>query len=107
MADAVAAAVPFAAFDLVVSGSDVAHQKPHPDPYHRAAGGLGVDITASVAIEDSVPGLASAVAAGAVAIGVPNTVPLTESGTWTLWPSLAGRTLDDLRAVAARTTARA
>jgi HAD superfamily hydrolase (TIGR01509 family) len=107
MADAVAAAVPFAAFDLVVSGSDGAHQKPHPDPYHRAAGGLGVDITASVAIEDSVPGLASAVAAGAVAIGVPNTVPLTESDAWTLWPSLAGRSLDDLRAVAARTTARA
>ena len=101
MADAVAAAVPFRAFDLIVSGGDVAHQKPHPDPYHRAAAGLDVDIRSSVAIEDSAPGLASAVAAGAAAIGVPNAVPLPEGDAWTLWPTLSGRTLRDLRAVAA------
>ncbi|HEV7622879.1 MAG TPA: HAD family phosphatase [Amnibacterium sp.] len=105
MADAVAAAIPFPAFDLVVSGSDVAHQKPHPDPYHRAAAGLGVDITATVAIEDSAPGVASAVAAGAAVIGVPNVVALTASEAWTLWPTLAGRTLHDLRAVAAARSA--
>ncbi len=107
MATAVAAAVPFPAFDLIVSGSDVAHQKPHPDPYLRAAAGLGVDIAASVAIEDSAPGLASAVTAGAVTIGVPNAVVLPEGDAWTLWPTLSGRTLDDLRAVVAAKAVRA
>ncbi|MCU1473247.1 HAD family phosphatase [Amnibacterium sp.] len=107
MAETVARAIPFPAFDLVVSGSDVAHPKPHPDPYQRAAAGLGVDIRASVAIEDSAPGLASAVAAGAAAIGVPATVPLAEGDAWTLWPTLRGRTLGDLAAVTARTAARA
>ena len=101
MAAVVAAAVPFPAFDLIVSGSDVAHQKPHPDPYHRAAAGLGIDIRAAVAIEDSTPGLASAVAAGAAAIGVPNAIGLPEGDAWTIWPTLAGRTVHDLRAVAA------
>jgi HAD superfamily hydrolase (TIGR01509 family) len=107
MAAAVAAAVPFPAFDLIVSGSDVAHQKPHPDPYHRAAAGLGIDIGAAVAIEDSAPGLASAVTAGAAVIGVPNAVALPEGDAWTIWPTLAGRTIHDLRSVLAAKAARA
>jgi HAD superfamily hydrolase (TIGR01509 family) len=101
MAEAVAAAIPFRAFDVIVSGSDVAHQKPHPDPYLRAAAQLGVDIIATVAIEDSPPGLASAVASGAAAIGVPHTVALPDGPAWTLWPTLAGRTLADLTGVLA------
>jgi HAD superfamily hydrolase (TIGR01509 family) len=107
MAQTVADAVPFPGFDLIVSGSDVAHQKPHPDPYHRAAAGLGIDIGTAVAIEDSAPGLASAVTAGAAVIGVPNVLALPEGDAWTLWPTLAGRTVDDLRAVAAAKAARA
>lgn len=101
MAEAVAAAVPFPAFDLIVSGSDVTHPKPHPEAYLRAAAGLGVPIADAVAIEDSAPGLASAVAAGATVIGVANVVALPGGSRWTLWPTLAGRSLDDLRAVAA------
>ncbi len=101
MAEAVAAAIPFRAFDVIVSGSDVAHQKPHPDPYLRAAAQLGVDITATVAIEDSPPGLASAVASGAAAIGVPHIVALPDGAAWTLWPTLADRTLADLTEVLA------
>jgi HAD superfamily hydrolase (TIGR01509 family) len=106
MAEAIAAAVPFRAFDVVVSGSDVAHQKPHPDPYLRAAAQLGVDVTAAVAIEDSPPGLASAVASGAATIGVPHVVPLPDGPAWTLWPTLAGRTVADLAAVLALRAAR-
>jgi HAD superfamily hydrolase (TIGR01509 family) len=106
MADAVAAAIPFTAFDVIVSGSDVAHQKPHPDPYLRAARHLGIDVSRAVAIEDSPPGLASAVAAGAATIGVPHVVPLPEGDAWTLWPSLAGRSVAHLHAVAAQHGAR-
>ena len=101
MAEAVAASIPFPAFDVIVSGSDVAHQKPHPDPYLRAAAALGVEIRTAVAIEDSAPGLASAVASGAVPVGVPHVVDLPEGDAWTLWPTLAGRGLDDLAALVA------
>ncbi|MGN6744191.1 MAG: HAD family hydrolase [Amnibacterium sp.] len=101
MAEAVAAAIPFRAFDVIVSGSDVAFQKPHPDPYLRAAGHLDIEIGAAVAIEDSAPGLASAVASGAVAVGVPHVVSLPEGHAWTLWPTLHGRGVADLAAVVA------
>lgn len=83
-------------FDVSVTGDDVEHPKPHPEPYERAARLLGVDIGACIAIEDSVPGLASATSAGAVTIGVPAHVDLPEGPGHTIWPTLAGRTVDDL-----------
>jgi len=85
-------------FEVIVSGDDVEHAKPHPEPYLRAAELLGVEITDCVAIEDSEPGLASAIASGAVSIGVPHMVPLTSSPTHLLWSSLDGRTVADLAA---------
>ena len=104
MAEAVTAALPFGGFDLIVSGSDVQHPKPHPEPYLRAAELLGVPIGLCVAIEDSPPGLASAVAAGAAVIGVPNMVRLPEGPNWRLWPTLEGRGVEDLAAIAAEST---
>lgn len=101
MAEAIAAAVPFAAFDVLVTGDEVARPKPDPEPYLLAARLLGVDPAACVALEDSRPGLASAVAAGTCAIGVPHLVALPAGDAWTIWPTLAGRTGDDLEAVAA------
>jgi HAD superfamily hydrolase (TIGR01509 family) len=101
MAEAVVAAMPFEPFSVVVSGSDVARPKPHPDPYERAAALLGVPTARCVAIEDSPTGLASAVAAGTVALGVPNAVPLPDGDGWTLWPSLEGRSFEDLAVLAA------
>lgn len=90
------------AFDAVVPGDEVAEPKPHPEPYLEAARRLGVDVAACVAFEDSEPGVASAVAAGAHAIAVPLHIPLPESPAYTLWPDgLAGRTLADLDAVVA------
>lgn len=106
MADTVASAVPFDAFDAIVAGDEVAHPKPHPDPYERAARLLGVPAEACVAIEDSPPGLASAVAAGTVAIGVPNALSLPEGDAWTLWPTLEGRSLADLSALLPRPATR-
>ncbi|MBC7724524.1 MAG: HAD family phosphatase [Burkholderiaceae bacterium] len=96
MADAIAGAIGFAAFDVIVGGDDVEHPKPHPAPYLHAAALLGVDIADCVAIEDSIPGLASAVASGAAVIGVPLHTPLEAGPTHTLWPTLDGVTADDL-----------
>ncbi|MEO7348718.1 MAG: HAD family phosphatase [Terrimesophilobacter sp.] len=87
-------------FDLIVSGGDVVNPKPHPEPYHRAADLLGVEISECVAIEDSIPGLASAVASGATVIGVPAHIELAASDNYTLWESLAGRTIHDIRNLA-------
>ena len=99
MAEHVAAQLGFDGFDTVVSGDDVTHAKPHPEPYLVAAERLGVDPAACIAIEDSAPGSASAVAAGAVVIAVPFVLPLPESDVYTLWQSLDGRTLADLSAL--------
>jgi len=96
MAHHVADRLGFLGFDAVVSGDDVTHAKPHPQPYLQAAELLGVDITQCLAIEDSEPGIASASASGAVTLGVPFMVPLSPSADYTLWPTLAGRTADDL-----------
>ena len=99
MAEHVAAQLGFDGFDTVVSGDDVTHAKPHPEPYLTAVERLGVDAAACVAIEDSAPGSASAVAAGAVVIAVPFVLPLPESDDYTLWESLDGRTLAHLSAL--------
>nr|WP_255506528.1 HAD family phosphatase [Cryobacterium sp. BB736] len=85
--------------DHVVSGDDVDNEKPHPEPYLRGAELLGVAAIDCVAIEDSRPGLASAVASGAAVIGVPAHIPLEPSPDYTLWPTLEGKTLDDIAAV--------
>lgn len=96
LAELVVSLMPAPVFSAVVSGDDVTHGKPHPEAYLRGAELLGVDITRCVAIEDSLPGLASAVASGAVSIGVPHMVTLLEADTHTLWPTLSGRTLSHL-----------
>lgn len=52
-------------FTALVTGDDVTHHKPHPEPYERAARLLGVPVASLVALEDSDTGAASARAAGA------------------------------------------
>jgi HAD superfamily hydrolase (TIGR01509 family) len=96
MAHHVADQLGFSGFDVVVSGDDVTHSKPHPEPYLTAARTLGVDPSGCIAIEDSEPGAASAKAAGTVVLGVPFMVPIPEQSVHALWPTLAGRGLDDL-----------
>ena len=99
LAEHVATHLDFTPFQAIVTGGDVENPKPHPEPYLRAAEALNVQITDCLAIEDSEPGLASATASGAVVIGVPAHVPLTESPAYTLWDTLAGRSIADLTEV--------
>lgn len=84
-------------FDVLVCGDEVVRTKPHPEPYETAARLLGVDIATCVAIEDSPTGVASALAAGAAVLAVPNHVPLTAGPRVTLRESLTGVGLADLR----------
>ena len=96
MAEQIVAQIPFPAFDVLVTGDEVARPKPYADPYLDAARKLGVLPQDCVAIEDSMNGLASAVAAGTVAIGVPHMIPLPASDEHTLWPTLEGVSFADL-----------
>ena len=84
------------AFDIVIAGDDATRPKPYPDPYLQACAGLGVDPTDCVAIEDSPNGLRAAVASGTTSLGVPMQVSLVGTGAHAVWPTLAGRTADDL-----------
>jgi HAD superfamily hydrolase (TIGR01509 family) len=65
-------------FGVVVAYEDVPNTKPAPDCYLRAAGLLGVPTADCAAVEDSIRGLAAAIAAGTMAIAVPPvaTLPL-------------------------------
>lgn len=96
MAEDIANAIPFDAFDLIVPGDEVSEPKPHPEPYLTAAGLLGVDIVECVAFEDSRAGVTSAAASGAVTIGLPNLQDLSGTAADVLWESLEGRTSADV-----------
>jgi HAD superfamily hydrolase (TIGR01509 family) len=80
------------AFEVVVSGDDVANGKPAPDPYLLACRRLGVDPRDAVAFEDSGPGIAAAVAAGLFCVAVPSDSSVD--------PSAAHLVLASLEAVA-------
>jgi len=51
-------------FDVVITGDDVTKLKPDPQAYHLALERLGVEPQEAIAVEDSPPGLAAALAAG-------------------------------------------
>ena len=78
----------FGDFDAVVAGDEVERPKPAPDVYLRVAEVLGLEPGACVAVEDSPPGVESALAAGMrvvvlrglVAVG-PLDVPTVDSLT--------------------------
>jgi len=78
-------------FDVTVCGDEVGGlNKPHPEPYLRAARLLGADPARSVAVEDSKPGVESAVAAGCTVLVVPNDVPIGPGERRVLRTSLVG-----------------
>lgn len=97
----VLALLPAGTFGAVVTGDAVTHGKPHPEPYLRAAGALGVDPGRCVAIEDSPTGAQSAADAGAHVLVVPNTVAVPGGTGRSSVPSLVGIGVEDLAALAA------
>ena len=99
MADDIVRAIPFEAFDVLVTGDSVDNAKPHPEPYLVAAAQLGVDVRECVAIEDSPAGLTSAWSAGAVTVGVPNFIALDEAPAHVLWQTLADKSVADVAAL--------
>jgi HAD superfamily hydrolase (TIGR01509 family) len=58
-------------FDVIVTADDVEHPKPAPDVYLSACAALSTAPQRAAALEDSVPGLAAALAAGMYVIAVP------------------------------------
>jgi beta-phosphoglucomutase-like phosphatase (HAD superfamily) len=99
LADAVIHAAPPGSFVASVTGDEVTNGKPHPEPYLTAAALLGVDPAACLAIEDSPPGVASALAAGCATLGVPHVVPVVAAPGLTVVESLAGMDLAALRRI--------
>ncbi|WP_067972650.1 HAD family hydrolase [Nocardiopsis trehalosi] len=77
-------------FDVTVAGDEVARNKPHPEPYLKAARLLGVDPTRCVAFEDSTVGVASALAAGCVTVAVPDHAEVPPADGLTVLSSLEG-----------------
>ena len=96
MALSVVEQIPFQAFDVIVGGDDVLIGKPNPEPYLRAAELLGVDPKDCIALEDSRTGLASAEAAGTLAIGIPNIVPIPSGPNRIVIPTLREMTTESL-----------
>ncbi|MHB1614100.1 MAG: HAD family hydrolase [Actinomycetes bacterium] len=89
-------------FDVVVCGDEVAHAKPNPEPYRKAAAALGVDPRQSVAIEDSPTGVAAARSAGCPTIAVPHVVPIESAPGVLVVGSLAEIDLEVLSGLVAR-----
>lgn len=91
-------------FEILVTGDTVTRGKPHPEAYLTAVELLQerdpeLGIHHCVALEDSVPGVAAAVASGVATVAVPHIVPLPDDGNYALWESLAGRSLAELEAL--------
>jgi beta-phosphoglucomutase len=60
-------------FSAIVTGSDVKRGKPDPQVFLLAAERLGIDPSRCVVIEDALPGVAAARAAGMAAVGLVST----------------------------------
>ena len=88
-------------FDAVVCGDEVEKPKPDPEPYLRAAELLGVPIGRCVAIEDSLSGMTSALAAGAAVLAVPAELELPPTDGVHLRASLVGVDANFLKGLAA------
>ena len=97
LADVVLDSLPPGTFAAVITGDEVDHGKPHPEPYLAASRALGVPLADCIAIEDSPPGVASAVTAGVPTVAVPHAVPVPAMPGAVQVDSLAGLTPSGLR----------
>jgi HAD superfamily hydrolase (TIGR01509 family) len=86
-------------FSASVCGDEVAHAKPAPDIYARAAELLGYAPAECLAIEDSVTGSAAAESAGCPVLVVPNDVEVPGGPRRRHIDSLTGLSVTDLRRI--------
>jgi mannitol-1-/sugar-/sorbitol-6-phosphatase len=63
---------------VLVPADEVEQGKPHPEPYLKGAGLLGIPPTECLVIEDAPAGIQSAHAGGMKAIGITSTYPASE-----------------------------
>ena len=70
-------------FRCLVSGDEVAHPKPHPEIYLKAAAKLGLVPEDCVAFEDSFPGIEAAKQAGMKCVAIGSTFAFAELQTAT------------------------
>lgn len=68
-------------FDTTLAGDEVERGKPDPEPYLLACRQLGVPPALTVVVEDAPSGIASAEAAGCVAVAVPSIAPIEPTAT--------------------------
>lgn len=107
LAREIVASLPRPYFEFLVTGDTVSQGKPHPEAYLTAVELLQqadpeLTVDHCVALEDSAPGVAAAVASGVATVAIPHIVPLAEDPRHTTWDSLAGRTVSELESIAAR-----
>ncbi len=106
LAREIVASLPRPYFEFLVTGDTVTRGKPHPEAYLKAVEMLqeadpGLTIDHCVALEDSAPGVAAALASGVATVAIPHIVPLPDNPRHTTWDSLSGRSVTDLEAIAA------
>jgi beta-phosphoglucomutase-like phosphatase (HAD superfamily) len=106
MAREVVANLPKPYFEFLITGDTVSQGKPHPEAYLAAVERLqdtdpALTVDHCVALEDSVPGVASAIASGVVTVGIPHQMPLPEDPRRATWDPLEGRKVADLEALVA------
>ena len=90
------ASLPEGTFDVVVTGDTVELGKPHPEPYLKAAAGLGVAPEDCLAVEDSNTGARSAESAGCTVLVIPNHVTVLEGARRIFRDTLEGLDLSAL-----------
>lgn len=86
-------------FDVTISSEDAAKSKPDPDPYLLAAAVLGVEISRSLILEDSLTGIASAQASGAWVLAIPHIVEVAPHPRTITIDSLVDLTFTNLSAL--------
>jgi len=107
LAREIVASLPKPYFEFLVTGDTVSNGKPHPEAYLKAVDLLrqqdpDLTIHECVALEDSAPGVAAALASGVVTVAIPHIVPLPADPARATWHSLEGRTVADLQELVVR-----
>ena len=102
LVNAALSSIGFERFAITISCDDVAESKPSPEGYLKAAAYLNVDINECLIVEDSYVGVSSAIASGAVVVGVSHLGELPVSPRLYKLPSLNLVTLAKLRDIHAQ-----